>query len=508
MKKRFFSLLLAAVMGLGLVPMAAAAETGMVSGDLDQPKLTQEEIAQLLKDAPATTPQEVFEVQPSCEAPYAAGKVTDEALQAAADRLNAIRRIAGVPAVTLDPDLCENAQYGAVIQGAHGNLDHYPTQPEGMDDDFYQKAKGASSTSNLSAGRSLVSAVDRLLQDSSGSNLACVGHRRWQLNPLMGKVGFGYATSDTIYYTYVAEKVFDQSGAGCDYDFVAWPASGNFPDVFMAGATPWSISLNPEKYAAPRRDQVTVTLTRDSDGTAWTFSGAESYTAGAKGKFFNVDNVGYGVNNCIIFRPDGVENYEGSYTVSVSGLKTASGETVTGFTYQVEFFDPEAVGTKAPVVISTGVAPEESGTAIANTATVLVDGREVTFQMYALEDADGRTNYVKLRDLADVLDGTGAQFNVAWDGQVNIESGKPYTARNGEEGVTPYTGDQPYAKGNPTTRVDGADLALQSFTLQNGGYTYYQLRDLGQALDFNVCWDGAQGKVVIETDKPYDGKDR
>lgn len=51
-------------------------------------------------------------------------------------------------------------------------------------------------------------------------------------------------------------------------------------------------------------------------------------------------------------------------------------------------------------------------------------------------------------------------------------------------------------------------LGLRPRGRGHGRSNYYQLRDLGQALGFNVCWDSAQGKAVIETDKPYDGKDR
>ena len=55
--------------------------------------------------------------------------------------------------------------------------------------------------------------------------------------------------------------------------------------------------------------------------------------------FFNVDTSGYGVANCIIFRPDGISSYEGVYTVTIDGLKSAGGSPVD-FSYQVDFFDP------------------------------------------------------------------------------------------------------------------------------------------------------------------------
>ncbi len=121
------------------------------------------------------------------------------------------------------------------------------------------------------------------------------------------------------------------------------------------------------------------------------------------------------------------------------------------------------------------------------------------------------TNYVKLRDLADALDGTAAQFNVMWIPGISagIETGKPYTSRNGQENKTPYSGDRTYKKGADTTMVDGVATGLQAFVLtdDNGGdSTYYQLRDLGKALGFNVGWSGTQG-AFIETDKPYTDAD-
>lgn len=98
-----------------------------------------------------------------------------------------------------------------------------------MSDDFYKEARSASSTSNLSAGYTLVGSVDSWMEDSDASNIAGVGHRRWQLNPVLGKVGFGFALGEGGYGAYAAEKVMDKSGSGCAYDFVSWPASGNFP---------------------------------------------------------------------------------------------------------------------------------------------------------------------------------------------------------------------------------------------------------------------------------------
>lgn len=141
-------------------------------------------------------------------------------------------------------------------------------------------------------------------------------------------------------------------------------------------------------------------------------------------------------------------------------------------------------------------------TAYASPQTITIDGKPVEFQMYALKDADGNdTNYVKVRDVALALDGTAAQFNVGWDGNINLEKGQPYTARNGQENNTPYSGNQPFKASTSTTNVNGARASLTAFVITdaNGnGSTYYKLRDLGAALGFAVDWDTQRG-VYIET---------
>jgi len=154
-------------------------------------------------------------------------------------------------------------------------------------------------------------------------------------------------------------------------------------------------------------------------------------------------------------------------------------------------------------------AEQQNTTAYASTQTVSIDGNPVTLEAYALKDENGNpTNYVKLRDVAYVLNGTAAQFEVGWDGNVNIVTGSPYTP-NGSEMKTPFSGDRTYTIPTAQTNVNGAaaDLAAISLTDDNGGgYTYYQLRDLGRALGFNVGWSGERG-IYIETDKPYTDAD-
>lgn len=144
--------------------------------------------------------------------------------------------------------------------------------------------------------------------------------------------------------------------------------------------------------------------------------------------------------------------------------------------------------------------------AYASTQTVQVDGKNVEFQCYALKDTNGNaTNYIKLRDLAMHLNGTAAQFQVGWDGSVTITTKTAYTS-NGSELKTPYSGDRAYQEATAATKVNGQAADLAAFVLNDdngGGYTYYQLRDLGKALGFNVGWAADKG-IFVETNKPYD----
>ncbi len=170
-------------------------------------------------------------------------------------------------------------------------------------------------------------------------------------------------------------------------------------------------------------------------------------------------------------------------------------------------YGPGATGQKpstpqpTPTPAPTPVPETPKNLAYASTQTVTVDGNAVEFQMYALKDANGNdTNYVKLRDVAATLNGTPAQFEVSWDGAVNIVTGQPYTP-NGSEMSTPFSGDRAYTVPTSETKVNGSAAALESIVLTDdsgNGYTYYKLRDLGTALGFTVDWSAEQG-VFIQT---------
>ena len=132
--------------------------------------------------------------------------------------------------------------------------------------------------------------------------------------------------------------------------------------------------------------------------------------------------------------------------------------------------------------------------------TVTVDGKVVKPQGYNIND----NNYYKLRDVAWILNGTGSEFNVTWDGANNrilLSPIAPYVKVGGEMSDTVAA----VKKLSPST----AAVAVGNKTVQLTGYNvndnnYYKLRDIGDALGFAVDWD-PEGVVVIRSaDKTTD----
>ncbi len=154
-------------------------------------------------------------------------------------------------------------------------------------------------------------------------------------------------------------------------------------------------------------------------------------------------------------------------------------------------------GNTAP---SAPVVPAISSvTASPTSSKVLVNGQEISFEAYSIND----NNYFKLRDVAKAVSGSGKQFEVTWDESkkaINLVSGQVYTVAGGEL----VKGDGANKNAVSCTSAiykDGAAVELTAYTIN--GNNYFKLRDLGQAFDFGVSWDGVNNAVVIDTNTGY-----
>ena len=131
--------------------------------------------------------------------------------------------------------------------------------------------------------------------------------------------------------------------------------------------------------------------------------------------------------------------------------------------------------------------------------SLMVDGKDVKAEAYAI---DGY-NYFKLRDIAMLLSGTEAQFDVSADNgsrTILAVTGKAYTPVGGElaEGADHSA---TCAVSDWKLTVDGTAVEASVYAL--GGNNYFKLRDLGAALGFGVDYDAGKDAAVI-TSTPAD----
>jgi len=114
-------------------------------------------------------------------------------------------------------------------------------------------------------------------------------------------------------------------------------------------------------------------------------------------------------------------------------------------------------------------------------------------------------NFFMLRDIASVLNGTTAQFEVAWDGArnaINLIPGESYTRVGGEMatgGVLPVRA----VASNATVLVDGEPVNLRAYNI--GGNNFFMLRDLGEALGFDGLGRGNRKCADNYTSRTYTG---
>ena len=130
---------------------------------------------------------------------------------------------------------------------------------------------------------------------------------------------------------------------------------------------------------------------------------------------------------------------------------------------------------------------------------VILNGIEVDLEAYFINGF----NHFKLRDLAFILNGTNKQFSVDWKGEINtivLTKGKAYSP----------VGDELVKRGldaklaRPTTSAIMLDGSYAKFTAFNiGGYNYFKLRDVMNAMDVYVGFDDKTGTIILDTSRGY-----
>ena len=142
-----------------------------------------------------------------------------------------------------------------------------------------------------------------------------------------------------------------------------------------------------------------------------------------------------------------------------------------------------------------------SKNSVAKTQTVCLEGRKFNTVAYNIDD----NNYFKLRDIAKILDGTIKTFDIKYDGATNsidMLSFYDYTSVGGE--LTPGDGVTRTAHSSSAfLTLDGVPIKATCYNIE--GNNYFKLRDITDALDCRVEWDGDNQLIwVIPARTAYD----
>jgi hypothetical protein len=265
------------------------------------------------------------ELSKSPAIPDPVAKERESALQ----KLKAYRFLCELPYkdLKLDATMNEHAEAAAKVCEKLGRLDHNPPNP-GLPEAEYQKGLLGAKSSNLAAGFpkvSLLLAVDMFMNDSDAGNIVMLGHRRWCLNPFMGKTGLGKAGA------FAAMWSIDFSNQGAKFDRICYPARGFMPMEFFNPNYAWSVILDPKKYVIPNDAAVDVKIFPVD------LAGKKTGAALALNhKSVSRHGVG-GVPLCLIFRPDKSAVAAGQrYLVEMDGVNSKDGKAAS-LQYPVEF---------------------------------------------------------------------------------------------------------------------------------------------------------------------------
>lgn len=208
----------------------------------------------------------------------------------AVNRLNAYRFLCGV-SYDVEADATMNAQSVEAAEAcdAHGSLSH--------------DLGHFTNICNLSGGPDVVGSVASYMNDNGPNNRDVRGHRRWCLNPPMGRVGFGGGTK------FAAMACMDRSGKDKAGDTWSYPGKGFFPLEYLHGDG-WSLYL---REGAPSKNALEVEVFRLRSRPA------KPLTWGDKEPGERLEVVWVSSKyNAVNFEPQGA-NTKGLYWVRVRG---------------------------------------------------------------------------------------------------------------------------------------------------------------------------------------------
>jgi alpha-tubulin suppressor-like RCC1 family protein len=354
-----------------------------------------------------------------------------------------------------------------------------------------------------------VKIMDNVVSVAAGSNHSLAIKKdgslwAWGSNEA-GQLGIEDSTAINIY---VPVKVMDNvvsvaAGKGytlaikADGSLWAWGynengqlGNGTTRDSF----TPVKVMDNAASVTAGERHSLAI----KKDGSLWAWGCNESGQLGIKDSTAISIYVPVQVmDNAISVAAGGAH----TLAIKADGSLWAWGSNEVG-----QFGNGTNIGSNIPTKVRGGVmlpngasVTPATQTAKPTSSSVLIDGKQVSFDAYNIEG----NNYFKLRDMAMALNGSAKQFEVEWHNTANtitLTSASWYSPVGGEL-TKGSTGNKQAILATSKVYLDGEELWPTAYNI--GGNNYFKLRDLGAELDFSVVWNGTSNTITIDTSIGY-----
>lgn len=244
-----------------------------------------------------------------------AGNISVQAQKKFLQRLNYIRRLAGLPdECELREDWNRKCQEAALMMLANSKLSH---EPQKYWKCFSASGKEGAYGSNLSLGEHSSDALMGQVEDDGEGNEA-VGHRRWIFYPNTKIFGHGSTNSSMALWVFGGDNAEYPKSETERYNsqFVAWPPAGYVPFDFRCSR--WSFSLAGADFS---RSAVTI------------ISGKKNI----RNKILP-EKVGYGLPT-LVFEIDEMASIEPgvTYTVTIDHVKSIFLKNEKKVTYKIIF---------------------------------------------------------------------------------------------------------------------------------------------------------------------------
>jgi hypothetical protein len=290
------------------------------------------------------TPEVKFTAKPDVKAPYKAGVLTPETLDAALKLTRLYRFLSGMPSdgMKVDSALSEHAAFAAVLHAKTdtGMMMAKLEKPTDMDNAFFQNAMAGDKESITFRGSNPVNAVRNFMDSSQDREAAAVVHRQWLLSPGLSRVGFGAAKQT------VAMNISDGGRpAKVDYAYVAFPGEGYYPKALVDAQAPWSVFVNAARAKIDKMENISVSVQKLDDHYQPQGGLIPTTVTGTPA----APNTAFGWH-AIVFKPEFSTLEAARYWVQIDGVQTLAGAEAP-FGYLVELINvviPEKIAAKGP----------------------------------------------------------------------------------------------------------------------------------------------------------------